>query len=532
MPLLHTLLRRRSALLRSTRSSSSCATAASSDGGEAAASDAQTPSQVYASLMAQGGVTHDRAQAHVLKKYLDKLHTQLRGYALPVWEEYEATDGDHAATEPKQQRADAEEATKPQAITPSPPQVLVPRGLYLHGSVGTGKSMLMDLFFANVDAKQKRRVHFNKFMLEVHERIQAHKQHQLATFGRQRNIDLDPKKDGITRVAEQIADESHVLCFDEFQVTDIADALIMRKLFGVFFRKGVVMIATSNTPPSGLYRDGTNREYFLPFLDQLARHTKVVEINSDVDYRMLLSSSSSNEGDGRDRKLFLYPLNDAMNAQLEAKYQELLKSNGFDAKEEKLRIPVMMGRHLDVRGARNGVCRITFDELCNTEKGAADYKALCECFSAVVLEGVPSLNMEQHDQARRFILLIDELYEHRTKLLSSSAVPTHQVFNFDDASIEQQAYVPEDAAKLKNAQLEASLAQGIPAASSWDGPVGAYNPAKMAGLQVQNLCALQDLKVAFKRAVSRLQEMQSDKYLQQNEELRATRQKHLQHVLQ
>ncbi|KAF1321185.1 Lactation elevated protein 1, partial [Globisporangium splendens] len=530
--LLQTLLRRRGASLRSTRrsTSASASSAASSD----ATGDAQTPSQVYASLVAQGSVTHDHAQAHVLKKYLDKLHTQLRGYALPVWEEYEAKDDVNAAAEldSKQQSDSAGEAAKTQAAAPPPPQILVPRGLYLHGSVGTGKSMLMDLFFANVATKHKRRVHFNKFMLEVHERIQVHKKHQLKTFGRQRNIDLDPKKDGITRVAEQIADESHVLCFDEFQVTDIADALIMRKLFGVFFRKGVVMIATSNTPPSELYRDGTNREYFMPFLDQLACHTKVVEINSDVDYRMLLSSSSSAKDDSVDRNLLLYPLNDATNAQLEAKYQELLKSNGSDAKEERLRIPVMMGRHLDVRGARNGVCRITFDELCNTEKGAADYKALCECFSAVVLEEVPSLNMEQHDQARRFILLIDELYEHRTKLLCSLAVPTRQIFNFDDASIDQQAHVPEDAAKLKNAQLEASVAQGIPPASSWDGPVGAYNPAKMAGLQIQNLCALQDLKVAFKRAVSRLQEMQSDKYLQQNEELRATRQKHLHHVLQ
>lgn len=148
-----------------------------------------------------------------------------------------------------------------------------------------------------------------------------------------------------------------------------------------------------------------------------------------------------------------------------------------------------------------------------------------------MLDEVPSLDMQQHDQARRFILLIDELYEHRTRLVCSSAVPSHQIFNFDDASIEQQAHVPAEAAKQKNAQLEESLAQGIPAASSWDGPVSAYNPAKMAGLQVQNLCALQDLKVAFKRAVSRLQEMQSEKYLLQNQQLQAQRQTRLQQVL-
>lgn len=140
--------------------------------------------------------------------------------------------------------------------------------------------------------------------------------------------------------------------------------------------------------------------------------------------------------------------------------------------------------------------------------------------------------MQEHDQARRFILLIDELYEHRTRLICSSAVPTHAIFNFDDASIEPLADVSEDAARLRDEQLAESAAQGIPPASSWDGPVGAYNPAKMAGLQVQNLCSLQDLKVAFKRAVSRLQEMQSDKYVAQNAALQATRQARLRDVLQ
>lgn len=270
-----------------------------------------------------------------------------------------------------------------------------------------------------------------------------------------------------------------------------------------------------------LYRDGTNREYFLPFLDQLARHAKVVAIKSETDYRML----SEVTGD----RAFLFPLTDENNTKLDAIYRELL---GDDSEEpDGLSVPVMMGRQLHVRGARSGVCRATFKLLCNTEKGAADYKALCECFHTLVLEQVPSLSMREHDQARRFILLVDELYEHRTRLICSSAVPTHAIFNFDDATIEEQADKSEEAAKLKAEQLAESAAQGIPPASSWDAPVGAYNPAKMAGLQVQNLCSLQDLKVAFKRAVSRLHEMQSEKYLAQNKELHAARQERLRQVL-
>lgn len=207
----------------------------------------QVPSRVYHALVEQNALTLDRAQAHVLRKYLDKLHKQLSDYTLP---ELDAVP-DAPAPAPDTESASTSAPAEPQTPPPQAERksVLVPRGLYIHGSVGTGKSMLMDLFFANVATAQKRRVHFNKFMLEVHERIQKHKQAQLARYGRQRHIDLDPSKDVITRVAEEIARESHVLCFDEFQVTDIADALIMRKLFGVFFARGVVMVATSNTPP-------------------------------------------------------------------------------------------------------------------------------------------------------------------------------------------------------------------------------------------------------------------------------------------
>lgn len=202
---------------------------------------ASTPSQTYEALVAQGALTPDPHQSRVARKYLDRLQRQLGGYSLPPL--VPPSERDESAT------AGAEKLPSNNAEMSPTERVLVPRGLYLHGSVGTGKSMLMDLFFTHVATPKKRRVHFNKFMLEVHERVQQLKQAQLARFGRQRNIDLDPQRDAIAAVAEQIARESHVLCFDEFQVTDIADALIMRKLFGAFFSRGVVVVATSNTPP-------------------------------------------------------------------------------------------------------------------------------------------------------------------------------------------------------------------------------------------------------------------------------------------
>lgn len=219
-----------------------------SAGPEARLEARDSPSEAYKALVESGELALDRAQWLVARKFLDKLHARVDGYALPHLPDPE----EEASGDDKQSKPSQEETLK--LVKPSqeerPRPVLVPRGLYVHGSVGTGKSMLMDLFFRGANVERKRRVHFNKFMLEVHARLQRLKARQLEQYGRQRNIDLDPRKDAISLVADEIADESHLLCFDEFQVTDVADALIMRKLFGVFFRRGVVVVATSNTPPS------------------------------------------------------------------------------------------------------------------------------------------------------------------------------------------------------------------------------------------------------------------------------------------
>lgn len=285
-----------------------------------------------------------------------------------------------------------------------------------------------------------------------------------------------------------------------------------------------------------LYKDGTNREYFLPFLDQLARHTRVVPINSDVDYRFLSEPVGGEE-------IFLSPLSDVTQEKMDALYRDLLILGDEEAavngavQDELLRVPVMMGRTLDVRGrAKSGVCRASFSLLCDTEKGAADYKAMAECFHTLVLDDVPALSMTQHDQARRFILLVDELYEHHTRLVvSSEAAEPRGIFLFDDESVRaasEGANSPAAIEEEKQRVNKENAAVGVPTTSSWDAPVGAYGPIQMAGLDVGNLVALKDLKVAFKRAVSRLREMQSDRYLEENIRWRPKRAERLAQVVE
>lgn len=455
------------------------------------------PSEAYNALVNSGDLSFNAEQAAIARQFLDPLHRRLDGYELPFSRACVAANGNDFK-EDKQEQV-----------------VKVPRGLYIHGGVGTGKSMLLDLFFCNAKVKRKRCVHFNAFMLEVQLRLNQEKKKQLELYGRQRHIVLDKSRDVVVQVAHTIAEKSHLLCFDEFQVTDVADALIMRKLFGVMFTRGTVVVATSNTAPKDLYKEGTNRDYFLPFLKQLARHTRVVSMDLNVDYRYLYEPGS---GD----KTFLSPLTDATRHKMDSIYRNLLGLGAQDSVEQnigqQLRIPVMMGRALTLRGCvKKGVCRTSFRQLCGTEKGAADFKAIAECFHILVLDDVPVLSMAQHDQARRFILLVDELYEHRTRLVASSeAAEPRGIFKFNDESLQAASIGANNPAAIeeeKERVNKENAAVGVPTTSSWDAPVGAYGPTQ---LDVSNLVALKDLKIAFKRAVSRLHEMQSAHYVEQS----------------
>ncbi len=271
-----------------------------------------------------------------------------------------------------------------------------PMGLYLVGNVGTGKSMLMDLFFSTAPVPKKRRVHFHAFMLEVHKRLHDWRQKKGAASA-----------DPIPPLAERVAGEAWLLCFDEFQVTNIADAVILGRLFGALFDRGVVVVATSNTIPDELYKGGLQRELFLPAIEILKKKMDVLEIDSGQDYRL-------GRVDGM--KVYHAPLGDAATAALKASFARL--ANGDAPGPTSLHV---LGRTLTIPYAAGRVAMMSFTELCEVPLGPADYLAIATHFETLVVDGIPRLRADQRDVTRRFVTLIDELYEHRAKLVCAAA---------------------------------------------------------------------------------------------------------------
>jgi cell division protein ZapE len=277
-----------------------------------------------------------------------------------------------------------------------------PQGLYLVGEVGRGKSMLMDLFFACADVPRKRRIHFHQFMQQCHQRIHAWKQ---ANPG-----EADP----IPPLADSIAAEAALLCFDEFQVHDITDAMILGRLFEALFARGVVVVATSNTAPGDLFKGKPGRDAFLPFIALIQKRLNVLHLEAARDYR-------------RDRIRGLptwhCPADGRAERALDAAFLEL--TGEIRGKPARLAV---LGRWVEVPEAARGVARAEFDALCGQPLGPADYLALATHFHTLVLDGVPRLGPENFDKARRFITLVDALYEHRCKLVASAAAPPDALY--------------------------------------------------------------------------------------------------------
>jgi len=282
------------------------------------------------------------------------------------------------------------------------------KGLYIYGDVGRGKTMLMDMFHQLVPAKRKRRTHFLDFMADVHERINAHRQALKNGHAKQ--------DDPIPPVADALAEQAWVLCFDEFTVTDIADAMILSRLFRALFERGVVLVATSNVQPDNLYRDGLNRQLFLPFVDLLKSHVDVVNLNARTDYRLEKLNRLP---------VYLSPLNEETDRLMDKAWNAA--TGGATVAQDSLKVK---GHTVVIPQAapHTATARFTFADLCSKPLGAADYAAIIQHYRTIFIDGVPLLDHSRRNEAKRLIILIDILYDHHVHVVISAAASPDKLY--------------------------------------------------------------------------------------------------------
>ncbi len=303
-----------------------------------------------------------------------------------------------------------------------------PRGLYMWGPVGRGKSMLLDLFFESAPVKKKRRVHFHEFMLARH------------VFLREARARGDALDHLVEQAAKQVADDARLLCFDEIQVSDIADAMILGRLFEQLFAQNVVIVSTSNRPPDELYKNGINRQLFLPFIAMLKEKLDLVELAGPRDYRLERLMAAP---------VYYAPLGPAAEEAMDRAWSRL--THGAAAQRVTLDVS---GRAFVVEREAAGVARFTFDELCARPLGAADYIEIAERFHTVLLENIPKLSPSMREEAARFRTLIDALYEAKVKLVASADAEPIALYPAGDQSFEFER----TASRLMEMRSEAYLA--------------------------------------------------------------------------
>ncbi len=342
-------------------------------------------SERYAALVATGTIRPDSAQAGLARR-LDELNRRL---------------AERRPVKPAGRLA----RLFGSAASPEPV-----RGLYIHGEVGRGKTMLMDVFHAVSPLARKRRTHFNEFMGDVHDRVHA---------ARKQGADGDPTE----AVATAMAADTELLSLDEFSVTDIADAMILSRLFGRLFDAGITLVATSNAAPDDLYRDGLNRGLFLPFIDLLRARCDVVALTGATDYRL----EKLTAGD-----VYVTPLGAAADAALDATFRRL--TGAARGESTILRIK---GRDLLVPQAVDGVARFAFADLCQAALASNDFLAIARAFHTLILDNMPVIRAEQQDVAKRLILLVDTLYDHRVNLVASAAADPIDLYRATSGEVAQ-----------------------------------------------------------------------------------------------
>ena len=284
------------------------------------------------------------------------------------------------------------------------------KGLYLHGGVGRGKTMLMDLFFESSAVPRKRRVHFHEFMAEMHERVHFFRTRMKSGEGN--------GEDAVLLAASAIAQDAWLLCFDEFHVTDIADAMILGRLFTKLFENGVVVVATSNVEPDDLYKDGLNRGLFIPFISMLKQHMDVMRVDARTDFRLEKLVKG---------KVWYVPDDAAAAAALDDAWSRLALDN--DGGPATL---MVKGHPVHVPKATFGAARFSFHDLCEQPLGAADYLRIAHEYHTIVLDHVPVMRYETRNAAKRFIALIDTLYDNSVKLIASAQAAPHELYRADE----------------------------------------------------------------------------------------------------
>jgi len=478
-------------------------------------------------LISNGRLRPDKAQDRVAKR-LHRLQQALVGYSNePFFVHYDdrrkqiqaqeneggnatkikatTLDGSESTATDKSDANDELSTQKP-TILDLPHLPRIPRGLYIHGHVGSGKSLLMDTFYASIDSvpdHRKARYHFHAFMQDIHARIHQLKQDDLKTQGRNFHVDTTKDHNPIVRVALQLSRDTTLICLDEFQVTDVADALIMSQLFEVLFTFGTILIATSNRPPQDLYEGGLNRSYFEPFIGILEQHCAVHSLTSESgDYRQVLSSSVVLDGVLNQGKNFFLTegsdVDDVVTELLDHVYSNTSVTVTNETILECFDLSIGFGRTLTVSASDpDGLVGVfSFEELCHGDLGAADYRAIAQKFAVIALRDVPLLSTFQHNRARRFITLVDELYEGRCALVCT----THD-------AVEGPVNLFPSAGSNGNNDTASSVEVSE--------TLGLEDVQTQGGQPVSTLASVRELSFAFKRAASRITEMTSQRWWKQ-----------------